>query len=142
MANVRTALGAVVVVSLLAACGVKPAPDFRGRWRPVNELDATPRPIPLQPVQRFFVLPADRTLKDVVDRWAKESGRRAVYRAPTNFSVHVDAAKVSAATLETAAAQLADAYRAQGVQIVVERRSIIVSASGPGQASASAGAAN
>lgn len=142
MENVRTVLGAVVVMSLLAACGTKPAPDFRGRWRPINELDATPRPIPLQPVQRFFVLPADRTLKDVVERWAKESGRRAAYRAPTNFSVHIDAAKVSASTLETAAAQLANAYRAQGIQIVIEPRLIVVSAAGPTHASASADVAN
>jgi hypothetical protein len=139
---VRAAGLAVVVSVFVAACGTKPAPDFRGRWRPINELDTTPRAIPLQPVQQFFVLPADRTLKDVVERWAKESGRRAAYRAPTNFSVHIDAAKVSASTLETAAAQLADAYRSQGIQISVEPRSIIVSASGAAAAPASTDVAN
>jgi hypothetical protein len=139
---VRAAAFAAVVSVCVSACGIKPAPDFRGRWRPVNELDTTPRAIPLQPVQRFFVLPVDRTLKDVVERWAKESGRRAAYRAPTNFSVHIDAAKVSASTLETAAAQLADAYRSQAILISVEPRLIIVSTGAAAPAPPSADVAN
>ncbi len=143
----RSVLIAVMalVVCTLAACGTKPAPDFRGRWKAVNEVDAAPRAIPLQPVQRFLVLPSDRTLKGVVDRWAKESGRRSAYRASTDFSLHIDAAKVSASNLDTAVAQLSAAYAAQGIRIDVQPTSIVVSlggvARGPDTGTAAAPAA-
>lgn len=128
MAFVRTALSAVVVMCLLAACGTKPAPDFRGRWREVNTIDAEPRPIPLRPVHTFAVLPSDRTLRDVVDRWGRESNRRVAYRAPLNYSVHLQATKVTAASLDAALGQLEAAYSAQGIGISLEGDAILVTA--------------
>jgi hypothetical protein len=56
--------------------------------------------------------------------------------------VHIDAAKVSASTLETAVAQLADAYRSQGIQIAIDPRMIVVSTGGAVVAPASSDAAN
>lgn len=124
----RVALGAVVVMLLITACGTKPAPDFRGRWREVNTIDAEPRPIPLRPVHTFAVLPSDRTLRDVVDRWARESNRRVAYRAPMNYSVHLQATKVTAASLDAALGQLESAYAAQGIALSLEANAIVVRA--------------
>ena len=121
-----------LAVVALTACGTKPAPDFRGRWKPVNTLDESPRPIPLQPVQRFAVSPADRSLKNVVERWAEASGRRAAYRAPTDFSIHLDAAKVSASTIETAVAQLSSAYANEGIRVELQPSLIVVTGAAPG----------
>ena len=115
------------MVVLLGACGTKPAPDFRGRWKAVNTVDESPRAIPLQPVQQFLVTPADRSLKQVVERWASASGRRVAYRAPTDFSVHLGATKVSASNLDTAVVQLSSTYAAQGVHVELKPGLIVVS---------------
>lgn len=142
MTRYMTKMACVLAVVALTACGTKPAPDFRGRWKPINTVDESPRPIPLQPVQRFVVSPADRSLKHVVQRWAEASGRRAAYRAPTDFSIHLDATKVSAATIETAVAQLSSAYAAEGIRVELQPALIVVtggSARGTTAASADAG---
>lgn len=128
---VRVAAGAVVMVMLVAACGTTPAPDFRGRWKDVNAIDAEPRPIPLRPLQTFVVLPSDRTLKDVVERWARESRRRVAYRAPMNFTVHLDAAKVTASSLDAALAQLESAYAAQAIDLELQGDVIVVAGGQP-----------
>lgn len=132
----------VLAMVALTACGTKPAPDFRGRWKPVNTLDESPRPIPLQPVQRFAVSPSDRSLKKVVERWAQASGRRAAYRAPTDFSIHLDAAKVSASTLETAVAQLSSAYASEGIRVELQPSLIVVTGGAPSTSAANAGGAH
>lgn len=126
MPFVRAAVWAVMVAIVVAACGAKPAPDFRGRWKEVNAIDAEPRPIPLRPVHTFRVLPSDRTLKDVVGRWANESRRRLAYRAPLNYSVHLDAAKVTAPSLDAALSQLESAYAAQAIRLSVQGEAIVV----------------
>jgi hypothetical protein len=113
------------------ACGTKPAPDFRGRWREVNSIDPVPRAIPLRPVQHFVVLPSDRTLKDVVERWGRESRRRVSYRAPVNYSVHLEATRVTANSLDAAVAGLQQAYAEQGIGVRLEPNLIVVTASAP-----------
>ena len=130
MGSVRTASLAVVAISLLSACGTTPAPDFRGRWREVNTVDAEPRAIPLRPLHAFVVLPSDRTLRDVVDRWGRESNRRVAFRAPMNYSVHLQATKVTAASLDAALGQLASAYAAQGIAIALDGDVIVVTSRG------------
>lgn len=130
MGFVRTASLAVVAMSLLSACGTTPAPDFRGRWREINTIDAEPRAIPLRSLHAFVVLPSDRTLHDVVDRWGRESNRRVAFRAPMNYSVHLQATKVTAASLDAALGQLASAYSAQGIAIALEGDAIVVTSSG------------
>lgn len=126
MGFVRTATFAVVAMVLLSACGTTPAPDFRGRWREVNTIDSEPRAIPLRPLHTFIVLPSDRTLRDVLDRWGRESNRRVAYRAPMNYSVHLQATKVTAASLDAAVGQLAEAYAAQGIAIELASDAIVV----------------
>jgi hypothetical protein len=130
MGFIRTASFVLVVLSLLAACGTRPAPDFRGRWREVNTIDPEPRAIPLRPLHTFVVLPSDRTLRDVLDRWAKESNRRVTYRASMNYSVHLQAARVTAASLDAALAGLASAYAAQDIAIVLQGDAIVVTSRG------------
>lgn len=122
----RVAPCALVLASVLTACGTTPAPDFRGRWKAVNQIDAEPRPIPLRALHTFAVVPSDRTLKDVLERWARESHRRVAYRAPLNFSVHLEATKVTAASLDGALAQLESAYSAYGIELLMQGDLIVV----------------
>lgn len=123
---IRAALCAAISMCVLVACGTKPAPDFRGRWRAVNTIDAEPRPIPLRPVHTFAVLPSDRTLKEVLDRWGRESQHRVIYRASMNYSIHLEATKVTAPNLGAALGQLESAYVAQGIDLTLQGQQIIV----------------
>lgn len=116
---------------LATACGTTPAPDFRGGWREVNAIDPEPRAIPLRPVQHFSVLPSDRTLKEVLERWGRESGRRVAYRAAMNYSVHLEATKVTATSLDAALDRLQRTYAAQGIGLQLQGNLIVVTGGAP-----------
>lgn len=128
---IRAATAALVLMFLATGCGTTPAPDFRGSWREVNAIDPEPRAIPLRPVQYFNVLPSDRTLKDVVERWARESRLRVAYRAAMNYSVHLEATKVTATSLDSALEQLQRSYAGQGIGLQLQGTLIVVTGGAP-----------
>ena len=66
---------AVVLLTLaVAACGTTPPADFKGRWKPVNRYSEAPTAIPLRADTAFYVSPLDRTLKGLLERWARDAG--------------------------------------------------------------------
>jgi hypothetical protein len=115
-----------VAVAVLAACGTSPAPDFRGRWKPVNEFAEQPLPIPLRSALIFSVSPADATLKGVLVRWAGDAGYALRYDAPMDYTLHAAASDVSADNLATALSRLEAAYSLQELQIRIRGRAIEV----------------
>lgn len=134
----RAACAVSVAVMLLAGCGTKPAPDFRGKWREVNTLSSEPMPIPLQQMQAFVVSPVDRSLRDVLQRWSRQAALPLDYRATLDFTIHAAATEARGADLYAALAALQFAYAAQGVTLeVIDGR--LVATVGPTLAGASSG---
>lgn len=116
----------LLALALLAGCATKPPPDARGRWRPVNHYSEAPQAIPLQPAYAYYAAPLDRTLKGLLERWARDSGRSLDYRHESDFTLHRPVADVRANDLGTAVAQVAALYTPQQVAIDLEGDRLVV----------------
>ena len=125
----RTSTSLLTVVPLimgLAACGTSPAPAFKGHWRPVNHFPATTQAIPLDQAYVFYASPMDRTLKQMLARWAADSNLSLSYQHTVDFTLHTQVAQIRAGSLPEALVLVEAAYAAQRLEIRTERGQIMV----------------
>src|SRR5690242_21623709 len=109
--------GAVVLATLaLSACGTPAAKDFRGSWKPVNRFQDAPVEIPLEQPYTFYAAPMDETLKTMLDRWAKDTGRTLDYRLGFDVTLYKPVADIHTTDLQEAASRLRRSYGAHGGQ--------------------------
>lgn len=119
----------VIVLSLaVVACATKPAPNFKGRWQPVNNLGDAPVELPLHEAHLYTASPLDRTLKSMLTRWARESRMTLSYLNGSDFTLYKPVADIRTASLQQAVSQLNAAYSAQGVVISADASQITVRA--------------
>lgn len=110
----------------LAACGARPAPNFHGRWQPLNQFAETPREIPLHQAYVYAPLPLDRTLKSMLTRWARDSRMTLSYLHGSDYTLYQPVAHIRTSNLQAALEQLNQAYAAQGVTISADDSRITV----------------
>jgi hypothetical protein len=103
---------------LLAACGTTPAPDYRGKWRPINNYSETPIEIPLSSTYIFQASPMDGTLKTMLTRWAKDSGMELDYRFGSDFTLFGQVSHIDTTN---------SAYGSRGIAVTVVGNKITVS---------------
>lgn len=115
---------------VMAACAAKSAPNFRGRWQPVNRFAETPREIPLHQAYVYAPLPLDRTLKSMLTRWARDSRMALSYRHRSDYTLHQPVAHIRSSDLQVALQQLNQAYASQGVAISADDTQITVRPAG------------
>ena len=118
-------LGAAFTLGL-TACASSPAPDVAGRWKPVNRYAEVPQEIPLQQAYVFFVSPLDGTLKNTLERWAKDSKMTLSYLHSSDFTLHAAVASIRTNSLREALNQISAAYASQQVNVVAEENQIVV----------------
>jgi hypothetical protein len=131
----------LLAVAALVACSTPPAKDFSGPWKPVNHFQNTPTEIPLHPAYVFYASPMDETLKTMLTRWAKDSGRELSYRIPFDVTLYQPVAGIRTSDIDDAVAQLNTIYAAQGVSIAANLRRIEVGPVGTGTPNGNASAA-
>lgn len=68
----------------------------------------------------------DETLKTMLTRWAKDSGRSLSYQLAFDVTLYKPVSGIRTPDIESAAAQLNSIYAAQGVFIVANDRQILV----------------
>lgn len=127
--NPKTVVSLLVpalAASLLAACAARPAPDFRGRWQPVNRYAETTQEIPLQQAYLFQPAPMDRTLKTMLERWARDSKMALAYGHPSDFTLHAPVAGIQTADLHEALARLNAIYAPHGVVLELADNRLVV----------------
>lgn len=125
--------GAVI---LLSACATKAAPDFGGRWKPVNRFAKTTMEIPLYKSYVYQATPMDGTLKAMLERWAKDSSMELDYKILSDYTLYGAVSEIASTNVSEAASSLSTVYAAQGVSVSVAGNKIVVqpaasSASGP-----------
>lgn len=128
---------ALALILVFAACATRPAPNFRGRWKPVNRLAEAPVAIPLNESYVYSVGAMDRTLKGLLTRWAQGSKRTLSYLHPNDYTLYTQVAGVNTFSLEQAVAELNAAYAPYQVQITLEAGQITVRNAGGGVAAGS-----
>ncbi|MBU6246277.1 MAG: hypothetical protein KGN77_00860 [Xanthomonadaceae bacterium] len=112
----------------LAGCGTQPPHDFRGSWKPVNRFSTRPTEIPLERPYTFYAAPMDETLRSLLERWAKDTGRTLDYRLDYDVTLYRPVADIHTADLAQASEQLSSIYAAQSVQVIGQPRRILVEA--------------
>ena len=117
---------ALAVLALAAGCATRPAPDFGGRWKPVNRFSEETQAIPLQDTYLFYASPMDRTLKSMLERWAKDNEMTLTYRHPMDYTLYSAVAEIRTPSLQEAVSQLNTAYASQQVTIGVSGSEIVV----------------
>ncbi len=130
---------ALVLPAMLAACGTTPAPDYGGRWRPVNRFSAATEAIPLYQSYVFQASPMDGTLKKMLERWAKDTNMTLSYLHPSDFTLHAPVASVHTGSAQDAVSQLNAIYSAQHVGVAIEGNQIVVRYADPATAPAQGG---
>ena len=134
----------MAAVLMLAGCATKPAPDFGGRWKPVNRFATTTVEIPLYSSYVYQATPMDGTLKTMLERWAKDSGMTLDYRLSSDYTLYGAVSSIATTNPQQAMIDLSSAYAGQGVSISIVGNQIVVqsasaSTASAGQADASSG---
>ena len=123
-------LPVLAVLAAITACATD-APEYGGRWKPVNRYAETPQEIPLYQAYAFYPSPMDGTLKSMLERWARDSKMVLSYQHPSDFTLHAAIADLRTNDLQEAVSQLTTAFAPQGVFVTVEGNQIIVRDSAP-----------
>lgn len=120
----------LALVLVLAACGTTPTTEIRGRWAPVNRFSPTTQEIPLQAPYVYQATPMDRTLKAMLERWARDTRMTLAYQHGSDFTLHAPMADLRKADLAGAVARINEVYAPQQVQVAVEGDRIVVRRAG------------
>lgn len=115
---------AMATAVLASACQTTPAPDFGGKWRPVNRFADTTREIPLNPAYTYYALPMDGTLKGLLARWAKDTHAGLAYQLASDYTLPVAVAQIRTTDAASALEQLAQVYAAQRIELTVDNGAI------------------
>ena len=121
---------AAAAALMVAGCATKPAPDFGGRWKPVNRFAEPPTEIPLYSSYVYQASPMDGTLKGMLDRWAKDSGRTLDYRLSSDFTLYGAVTRIDTTNAQQAVIDVTSAYSAQGVSVSIVGNQIVVQSAG------------
>lgn len=113
-------------VALLGACASSPAPDFRGRWKPVNRFSESTMEIPLYSSYVYQAVPMDGTLKTMLERWAKDSNMELAYSIQSDYTLYAPVAKINTTSIQQAVAELSVVYAQEGVTVSAAGNRILV----------------
>lgn len=118
----------ILLPCLLAICAgcASHAPDYRGKWRPLNRLADEPQEIPLRTAYVFAASPRDSTLRGLLGRWVRDNRMTLSYLSNSDFTLYEPVGQIQTTDLGEALRQLSDAYSAQGIQLSVEAGQVVV----------------
>lgn len=128
----------LLVIAALAGCGTPPARNFAGPWKPVNHFQSTPTEIPLNPAYVFYASPMDETLKTMLARWARDSGRELSYQLSFDVTLYQPVSGIRTTDIDDAVARLNSIFAMQGVSVSADARRIEVRSPAAGNSDATA----
>ncbi len=111
---------------LIAGCGTPQPKDFGGPWHPVNRYQSAPMKIALSQSYTFFAAPMDGTLKSMLARWAKDSGRTLDYQLHADYTLFSPVTRIHTTDIQEAARQLSEIYATEAVRVAIQGRDIVV----------------
>lgn len=131
--DTKSASSAGIALTLMAAaagvgCAGREARDFDGKWFPANRYAEATEAIPLAGPRVYQATPVDGTLRNLLSRWARDSGSELDYRHPYDFTLHESVRGVRSADLTGALGQLEQAFAGQGVRLRLDGNRLVVAA--------------
>jgi hypothetical protein len=116
----------------LSGCGTTPAKEFGGRWKPVNRFASETVEIPLYSSYVFQAVPMDRTLKTMLERWARDTGMKVDYRLGSDYTLHAAVQSIGTTDVQQALSEINSAYSTQSISISLVGNSLVVASVGEG----------
>lgn len=110
----------------LTGCATSAPPGIGGDWNPVNRYASYTQEIPLHRVYVFHPSPMDGTLKNMLSRWARDSGMSLSYLHGSDFTLFEPVQRIHTPSLQQATAQLAQIYSAQQLLVTVDGNQLVV----------------
>lgn len=96
----------------------------------MNRYQSQTQEIPLRPAYAFYPTPMDRTLKGMLERWARDMHMKLAYEHPSDFTLHAPVAELRTDDLHAAVRRLNALYAAQRVALAVQDDRIVVRLAG------------
>lgn len=122
-------MAATAAVALVCTgCAGREARDFGGRWTPANRYADAVVAIPLAGTYTYQPSPMDGTLRNLLERWARDSGNELDYRHPFDFTLHESVRVVRSVRLPDALAQLERAFEGHGVSLRLDGNRVVAAA--------------
>lgn len=121
--------GMAILIIVASGCASQSAPTIKGRWVPVNGFAEKTEAIPLRQSYLFYPSPADKTLRTMLARWAKDSDLALTYLHPDDFTLHRPVTQIRTDNLQEAVSRLTMIYADQRISITAGERAIVVTAS-------------
>lgn len=119
---------AMATLVACAGCAGREARDFGGQWTQVNQYAVTAEAIPLVGVYTYQPSPMDGTLRNLLERWARDSGKDLDYRHPFDFTLHEPVREVRSSQLPDALAQLERVFDGHGLVLRLDGNRVLVAA--------------
>lgn len=115
---------------VLSGCGTTPAKEFGGRWKPVNRFASETVEIPLYESYVYQAVPMDRTLKTMLERWARDTGMKVDYRLGSDYTLHAAMQSIGTSDVQQALSEINAAYSAQSISITLVGSALVVTSIG------------
>ncbi|MCB2018285.1 MAG: TcpQ domain-containing protein [Hydrogenophaga sp.] len=123
-------LMSALLLGLLQACAAPTAIDIADNWKPVNSLADKPQEIPLKEeaeLPKFQMLPTDASLRNMLERWARENGGALDWQYPSDLTLVSGLEAVKDNNLQRALNVVRRTYAAQKLRVQVSaNRSMLV----------------
>ena len=113
----------LALVALLQGCVAPPvAVDMADNWKPINSLPAEPQEIPLKEeamLHKYQMLPTDSSLRNMLERWAKESDGALDWQYPADLTLVSGLSAIKDNNLQRALGVVRRTYAAQKLRVQV-----------------------
>lgn len=110
------AAAGLALLTALQGCASRPR-DYWGTWRPINRYQLAPTPIPLNDQYAYYATPMDGTLRNMLRRWAKDSGMQFSYQLPSDYTLTQPVSAIRTTDIRQALADLSSIYAAVGIRL-------------------------
>ncbi|WP_434779715.1 hypothetical protein [Neisseria sp. Ec49-e6-T10] len=102
---------------ILTLFGCGHAPNYSGSWKPLNTYSSQIEEIPLAKPYEYTVLPIDKTLKALLERWTADSKIMLSYQSTFDYTLPRSVGQIKEHDLPQAIAWLNQFYANKGVVI-------------------------
>jgi len=115
---------------LLLGCSVNPkASDFGGEWVPINQFSDDIKVIPLEAPYKYSGLRIDTSLRQMLERWARDTGLSFQMKCVNDYSIPHKILSMNASNLKAALDEVNEIYLREGLKVFLDesRKNLILS---------------
>ena len=114
-------------LTLLLACASPQVSEPSKNWASVNKLGNNIIPIPLEKIYYYSALEIDLSLKDMLNRWALDTGIQSDYNCRNDFTIPYNLLKTNTLHIKSALTEVESVYENEKIKIIFNFNKTIIS---------------